>query len=588
MKRTLQLSILLSIPVLFVFHVVQAQTPLTTIRVYPPNNSPTQIFRPVYVVSPPGDTTRLFIVEQRISNSSVGGQNQIGRIRILNLSDNTLVTPEFLTTSGQNTGNEEGLLGMAFHPDFFAEAPNPNRGAFFIYITQGGNNHVRRYTTTGQNPMANTANAASMELVMTISHPFQSNHNGGWIDFGPDGYLYIATGDGGGACDTSGNAQNINSFLGKMLRIDVDTDQQPGNATVWGYTSPPSNPFVGVAGLDEIYHYGLRNPWRCGFDRANGNLYIGDVGQNLREEVDLAPAGVAGINFGWRTREGFTCSNQSPSNCSSTCSTVGLINPVWDYPWVGGYAVTGGYVYRGSLIPDLKGYYFFANYSNGFLWTFRYTGSCNMTSGQCTAVPAGQVTNRTAELVPTGPIGGLSISNVSSFGEDAAGEIYIVKHSPGEIFKVVVNCAGSSINIGTHPQSHSICEGQNTSLTVAATGMRGLFTYTWRKDGDVVGTDSSVLFINNATALDAGDYTCTIKDQCNEETSLTATLTVDPLPLGDVNGDCATNLSDIPHFVNVLIGTEINPGFVSRANVDGVGIADGMDIQLFVDLLLAP
>lgn len=589
MKWMIQISTFSSAVVLLLVHVVSAQTPLTTVRIYPPNASPTALNRPIFVACPPGDNTRLFIVEQRIGNSVP--TNAQGRIQILNMADNTLLPTPFLTTTGQNTSNEEGLLGLAFHPDFFADAPNPNRGAFFIYITQGGNNHVRRYTTTGQDPTANTADAASMQLVLTINHPTNANHNGGWIGFGPDGYLYVATGDGGSGCDPSGNAQNINSLLGKMLRLDVAADQDPGNTTVWGYVNPPSNPFVGVAGLDEIYHYGLRNPWRCSFDRANGNLYIGDVGQNAREEVSLAPAGVAGINFGWRTREGFVCSNAPSSFCSSTCSTTGLINPVWDYPWTSGSAVTGGYVYRGSLIPDLKGHYFFANYIQATvsgLWSFRYTGSCNMSTGQCTAVTAGQVVNRASELVPTGPIGGLNLAGLVSFGEDAVGELYIVKHVPGEIYKIVVNCSGSSISINTHPQSQTVCEGQNVSFTVAATGMRGLFTYTWRKDGDIVGTDSALLSLTNVTSDDAGDYTCTITDQCNQQTSLTATLTVDPLPLGDVNGDCSTNLLDIPPFVNVLIGTETNPGFMARANVDGQGDADGMDIQVFVDLLLNP
>lgn len=564
---------------------VSAQTPLTTIRVYPPTAAASALFRPLFACSPPGDNTRLFIVEQRTASSGAGAQQ--GRIRILNLADNTLVAGAFLTTSGQNTGNEEGLLGFAFHPDFFADAPNVNRGAFFIYITQGGNNHVYRYTTTGQDPMASTANAASQELVITFSHPSFSNHNGGWIGFGPDGYLYISTGDGGSGCDPSGNAQNINSLLGKMIRLDVDADQNPGNTTIWSYAIPSDNPFVGVAGADEIYHYGLRNAWRCSFDRQNGNLYIGDVGQNAREEVSLAPASFGGgINFGWDVREGFVCSSSPSSNCSSTCLTAGRINPVWDFPWTSGAAISGGYVYRGNKIPDLKGHYFFANYSNGNIWSFRYTGTCSDVDGQCTAVPGGQVVVRTAELVPTGPIGGLGIATIVSFGEDADGEIYIVDQNGAEIFKIVVNCAGSAISINPDPASQTVCEGGTAVFTVGVTGLRGATTFTWKRGVDVVGDDSPTLVLNNVTSADAGDYTVTITDQCNTVISAIATLTVDIPQVGDVSGDCAINMIDVPLFTDVLLGLDLDPGRVARSDINGVDGPDALDIQGFIDLLV--
>lgn len=564
---------------------VSAQTPLTTIRVYPPDASASALFRPLFVCSPPSDTTRLFIVEQRIGGVSPG--NQQGRIRVLNLPAHTLVAGQFLLTSGQNFGNEEGLLGLAFHPDYFADAPNPNRAAFFIYITQGGNNHVYRYIATGQNPSANTADASSAQLVLTLNHPTQSNHNGGWIAFGPDGYLYIATGDGGSGCDPPGNAQNINSLLGKMLRLDVSTDQAPANNSLWGYTNPPSNPFVGVAGADEIFHYGLRNPWRCSFDRSNGNLYIGDVGQNAREEVSLAPASFGGgLNFGWDIREGFSCSNIASSFCSSTCSTIGMTNPIWEFPWTSGSAIVGGYVYRGARIPDLKGHYFTANYAgNDNIWSFRYTGTCSG-GGQCTAVPAMDVVNRTAQLVPTAPIGGLDLDSIASFGEDAEGEIYIVDQDDREVFKIVVNCAGSSLTINPHPQSQTVCEGQSVMMTVAATGIRGLTSYTWRRGVTVVGTDSPVLNIPSVTVADAGDYTCTVQDQCNTAVSNIAVLTVNTPQLGDVSGDCLINLTDVPLFVDVLLGLDGDAGRIFRSDIDGVDGPNALDVQGFVDLLV--
>lgn len=560
----------------------ESATPLTTVRFYPPDASASQIYRPLFVGAPPGDTTRLFVVQQRLSAAATTQ----GRIRVLNKSDGTIIGTSFLDTSGQNSGNEEGLLGLAFHPDYFADAPNVNRGAFFIYITQGGNNHVYRYTATGQDPMANTADASSAQLVLTLNHPSFSNHNGGWIGFGPDGYLYIATGDGGSSCDPSGNGQSINSLLGKMLRLNVAADQNPGNTTIWGYTNPPDNPFVGVAGLDEIYHYGLRNPWRCSFDRVTGNLYMGDVGQNAREEISLAPAGVGGLNFGWDIREGFQCSNIASSNCTSTCSTTGRLNPVWDYVYTNGSAVTGGYVYRGDKIPDLKGTYFFANYNNGLLSSFAYAGSCPGPTFQCSAVTAGQVTNRTAELTPTGPVGGLSISSITSFGEDGEGELYIVDQNGGEIFKIVVNCAGSSLAISDHPDSVGACEGETVILSVAAGPLLGAETYTWRRGVNVVGGNEPTLVLSNVSAADAGDYTCTVEDQCDNVVSNIATVTVSVPQVGDVSGNCIIDLGDLPLFADVLIGVDTDAGHVARSDINGVDGPDGADIQGFIDLLV--
>lgn len=559
-----------------------APTPLTTVRIYPPDASASQIYRPLFVTAPPGDNSRLFVVQQRLAAAS----STQGRIRVLDKNTNTIIGTSFLDTTGQNSGNEEGLLGLAFHPDFFAAAPNVNRGAFFIYITQGGNNHVIRYTTTGQDPMANTADASSAQTVLDLSHPTNTNHNGGWIGFGPDGYLYIATGDGGGGCDTPGNAQNINSFLGKMLRLNVDADQNPGSSTVWGYTAPPDNPFVGVAGLDEVYLYGLRNPWRNSFDRVTGNLYIGDVGQNAREEISLAPAGVGGLNFGWDVREGFSCSNIPSSNCPSSCSTAGKLDPIWDFVWTSGSAITGGYVYRGDKIPDLKGTYFFANYQTGVISSFAYAGTCPGPTFQCSAVTAGQVTNRTAELVPTGPVGGLSIGTIASFGEDAEGELYIIDQNGGEIFKIIVNCAGSALAITDHPDTQSACEGSTVILSVAAGPLLGAPTYTWKHGVNVVGGNDPSLVLSNISAADAGDYTCTVQDQCAMVVSNIATLTVDTPEVGDVSGNCVIDLGDLPLFVDVLIGADTDPGRISRSDVDGMNGPDGADIQGFIDLLV--
>jgi glucose/arabinose dehydrogenase len=382
----------------------QSQVTMTTTRVA------SGLTLPLFVTAPTGDTSRIFILEQRVSTT--------GRIRILQIPGNTLLGTPYLSISPVATGNEEGLLGLAFHPDF------ANNGFFFVfYSLPTGNNTVVRYQANAPFTTSTTANAASATTVITIPHSSFSNHNGGWIGFGPDGYLYIASGDGGSEGDPSGNGQNINVLVGKMLRIDVNT---------LPYTSPPTNPFFGVAGADEIWHYGLRNPWRDSFDRATGDLLIGDVGQNAHEEIDFQPAGQGGLNFGWRCMEGFSCTGMSGCTCNSPALTL----PVYDYPHTGGScSITGGYVYRGSALCGVQGTYFFADYCSAQIWSFRLVG------GSVT-----QFANRTAELAPGG---GLSINSITSFGEDANGELYICDQG-GEIFKVIprmpatVDCNGNS------------------------------------------------------------------------------------------------------------------------------------------------
>lgn len=543
-----------------------APTPLTTVRVA------SGLARPLFVTAPSGDTTRIFIAEQFSVTT--------GRVRIVNIPANTLNATPYLSILSVNTTNEEGLLGLAFHPDFYAAPGNVNRGAFFVYYTSGGNNHVVRYTATGQDPNDPTADAASAQTVIDFSHPGESNHNGGWIGFGPDGYLYIATGDGGGGCDSPGNAQNINSLMGKMHRLNVNADQNPGSSTVWGYVAAAGNPYIGVAGLDEIWHYGLRNPYRDSFDRLTGELYIGDVGQNFREEISYAAAGVGNINYGWDQREGFQCSSGGASGCTSGCSTVGRTNPIWDIAW-NADAIIGGYVYRGPLIPDLQGTYFFAEYGVARIWSFHYTG---------TPLTAGDVLNRTTELVPTGPVGGLAINLITSFGEDANGELYICDRgsaTTGEVFKIVVNCTGASKSFTSEPPANQNgTTGQSVNMNVVVSGARGLTTYTWRKDGNVVGTDSPTLQLTNVSCHDNGVYTCTVTDQCGSAlVSNPSTLSVTPLPAGDIEGDCDCDLVDIDTFVNVLLDVDADPGHVSRSDVNGDTAVDAIDIQSLVDTI---
>jgi Glucose / Sorbosone dehydrogenase len=284
------------------------------------------------------------------------------------------------------------------------------------------------------------ADPASEFVIITIAQPY-ANHNGGMLAFGPnDGYLYIGMGDGGGSNDQDGRAQDPGQLLGKMLRIDVDGGSP--------YAIPPSNPFAGPGlPLDEIWAIGTRNPWRWSFDRLTGDLFIGDVGQGQREELDFQPASSpGGENYGWRCMEGFRCTGWSGCTCNDSSLTL----PIFDYTHSDGCSVIGGYVYRGCAVPDLQGTYFFADYCSARIWSFRYDGSA-MTEFQ----------ERTTELDPSGSP---SIGSITSFGEDGLGELYIVDQG-GELFKIVpvVPVAGWS-NYGTGwAGTHGV-----PSLTVSA------------------------------------------------------------------------------------------------------------------------
>jgi len=382
------------------------ETPLAVEQVLAAGN----LQRPVYLTAAPGDTSRLFVVDRP------------GRIRII--KDGVLELVPFLDIDSKVFGgigpnDEHGLLGLAFHPDY------QNNGFFYVNYTANSDAQsqedtiIERYTVSSDPDLASLNSAVTL---LDIDQPF-GNHNGGWIGFGPnDGYLYIAMGDGGNFCDLPGqNAQNLNNLLGAMLRIDVD-NQDPGLE----YAIPADNPFVDVAGADEIWSYGLRNPFRCSFDRATGDLYMGDVGQDAREEVNYQPMdSMGGENYGWSCMEGFVCSSASGCPTSAcVCNSPDLILPIHDYPHpgTGACSVIGGYVYRGCAIPDLQGSYWFTDFCNDDIFTFE------VVDGMMT-----NLTERTAELDPPGFD---AINDVVSFGEDNDGEIYIVENG-GQIWKIV-------------------------------------------------------------------------------------------------------------------------------------------------------
>lgn len=325
---------------------------------------------PVYLTAPAGDS-RLFIVEQR------------GRIRVVK-NGALLPTPHLDITAKVRFGGEQGLLGMAFHPSF------PQNGFFYVnYTDLAGDTRIERYQAT---PSSDVANPASAFLILGFDQPF-ANHNGGMLLFGPDGMLWIGTGDGGSGGDPLNHAQTRSSFLGRMLRIDVNGGSP--------YAIPPNNPFVGQANArGEIWGLGLRNPWRYAFDHAAGLLYVADVGQNLWEEIHVVEANRPAVNYGWKIMEGKHCFQ------ATSCDHTGLDVPIVEYGRGDGCSITGGFVYRGNAVPGVRGHYFFSDYCVGFLRSFKL-GSTR------------------EGIVPiewqVGDVG-----NVTSFGEDGAGELYVL------------------------------------------------------------------------------------------------------------------------------------------------------------------
>jgi Ca2+-binding RTX toxin-like protein len=364
--------------------------------------------QPLFVTSAPGDANRLFILEQKT-----------GEIKIFNQNTNQLLSTPFLKLSSSellSTGFEQGLLGLAFHPNY------ANNGKFYInYTSPGGGNAGRTKIVEYQvSNDPNLADATTARTILTFNQPEQ-NHNGGWMGFGPDGNLYISSGDGGGSGflpgipSFSGNSQDItDNLLGKILRINVNSDAFASDPNR-NYAIPVNNPFVGKTGDNEIFAYGLRNPWRASFDKVTGNLYLGDVGQGSREEINFLPNGSSGgQNYGWKYKEGTLLYDNPPLPLPAN-----LIDPIYEYGRSLGQSVIGGYVYRGS-VAQLQGTYIFGDFLSDRVWSFRYDGNT-----------ISEFRDRTAELVPN--VG--SINSIVSFGQDNAGNLYIVDLD-GEIFKI--------------------------------------------------------------------------------------------------------------------------------------------------------
>jgi glucose/arabinose dehydrogenase len=325
-------------------------------------------------------SNRLFVLEKP------------GQIRLVKAG--LLVGQPFLDISTLigSKGNEQGLLGLAFHPDF------ANNGRFFVaYTAEDATNTVAEYHA---NPGSDVADPTGKVL---IAVPDQyPNHNGGMLAFGPDGYLYISMGDGGSGGDPNGNGQNLNSLLGKLLRIDVDGGSP--------YAIPSDNPYQGQGQKHEIWAYGLRNAWRFSFDRATGDLWIGDVGQDKYEEVDFQAAGSkGGLDYGWNIMEGLHCYKPQTG-----CDESGLVRPVFEYDHGEGCSVIGGYVYRGKAIPPLQGLYLFADYCSTTFWSLQRADDGSVKAAQVGEVPEG----------------------INAFGEDESGEMYFVTDQDGTVYKL--------------------------------------------------------------------------------------------------------------------------------------------------------
>jgi glucose/arabinose dehydrogenase len=384
MKRSLILTSLLIALTAGVF--ASAQDTPTTSRSTAPDPASVRLTeiarglnRPLFVTDAGDGSGRLFVVEQG------------GRVWILQNGER-LTAPfmdvSFLVSPEANGFGytERGLLGLAFHPDFV------NNGIFFInYTDLGGSSVVARYRVSATNP--NAADLDSAEILLVQSQPYP-NHNGGHVLFGPDGYLYIGFGDGGSQGDPQGNGQNLGTWLGKVLRIEVGTQA--------GYRVPDDNPFVGTPGaLPEIWAYGLRNPWRFSFDRATQDLYIGDVGGSSWEEINFQPADSAGgENYGWSLYEGM----HPVRNASAPAD---LVMPIAEYSHQLGISVSGGYVYRGTNIPELQGVYLYGDFGYGTIWS-AWRDATSTWQSQVLMSNTGYT--------------------ISSFGEDASGELYIVNY----------------------------------------------------------------------------------------------------------------------------------------------------------------
>ncbi|HST31315.1 MAG TPA: PQQ-dependent sugar dehydrogenase [Chthoniobacterales bacterium] len=517
---------------------------------------------PLFVTAPPGDFNRLFIVQQ-------GGQ-----IRILNLTTGVMNATPFLTVGNIVTGGEQGLLGLAFDPAY------ASNGKFYVKCTAPGGtfnagvNQIRQYQVSANPDVADTT-PANIKTMLSIDQP-ETNHNGGWIGFSPrpgdDHNLYIATGDGGasndqdgdvGHIEPGGNAQNKTTLLGKMLRIHVDP-------TTGTYTIPADNPYASPtpapspAPKREIWLLGLRNPFRDSFDRATGRMLIGDVGQDTREEVDVQqptnPGG--GENYGWRDREGFIQNPAYPTPTAAPTPTPNppRVDPIFDYSHAIGRTIIGGYIYRGAQFPASQGVYIFGDYlgtSAAKVFTLNYDGT--------TASDFQDITSQLFPIPTTS--GNVALANLSSLGEDAAGELYLTDITNGNVYKLSPMLVGAAsrkvhsstaldINLPLIGTSGIECRtgGANGNFTMvfrfafplSSVGGRTLTSGLGTVSSSTIGADPHEYIVNVSGVANAQYLTVTLTNATdvvgNTSSSVSATMGI---LLGDTTANGLVNSSDI-------------------------------------------
>jgi glucose/arabinose dehydrogenase len=465
----------------------------------------TGLTSPVAVTNAGDGSGRLFITEQT------------GTLRIWN-GTALLPTPFLDIHTLVSCCGEQGLLSVAFHPSY------ETNGFFYVdYTNVAGNTVIARYQVSAD---PNVADPLSASILLTIPQPY-ANHNGGQLQFGADGYLYIGMGDGGSGGDPQNHAQNLNDLLGKILRIDVDGGTP--------YAIPSTNPFVGVPNTRaEVWAYGLRNPWRFSFDRLSHDLYIGDVGQNLWEEIDFRPASSpGGENYGWRLMEGFHCYNPAMG-----CDTGTLTHPILEYGHTVGCSVTGGFVYRGSSIPQLFGVYLYGDFCTGIIW-----GAARDCSGVWS-------TNQLLD----------SPYNVSSFGEDESGEVYLT-HLGGAVYRVASTPDHLVPAVADMSPTVAIQGDPGLVLTVNGSGFDGGSVVRWN------GTDRPTALLcptRLSATISASDLS----------TAGTATVTVfNPAPAGGSSSGLTFFVN--PRFLDVPLGYWAG-SFIDKLFNNGVSAGCGL------------
>lgn len=551
---------------------------------------------PLFVTAPPGDFNRLFIVEQG------------GRIRILNLKTGVLNTTPFLTVSNLQSGGEQGLLGLAFDPDY------ATNGKFYVKCTapggafNAGTNQIRQYQVSSNPDVADTT-PSTIKTMLSIDQP-QTNHNGGWIGFssrpGDDHNLYIATGDGGNGNDSGnghiepgGNAQNNTTLLGKMLRIHVDP--ATGTYTIPADNPDPSpNPSPSPPPKREIWLLGLRNPYRDSFDRQTGRLLIGDVGQDTREEIDVQqptnPGG--GENYGWRDREGLIQNPAYPTPTAAPTPTPNppRVNPIFDYPHSTGRTVIGGYIYRGAQFPSLQGTYIFGDYlgpsgGSARVFSLNYDGTSASNFQDIT----------TPQLFPIPTSGGnVSLTNLSSLGEDAAGELYMTDIGSGNVYKISPMLVGAAsrkthgaatfdVNLPLTGTPGVECRSGGPSgnytvvfkfavpvSTVASATVAGTGTISSEANDT---TDPRQHLVNLTGVTNPQNITVTLNNVTDVAGNVSTSVSVPMSVLvGDTNADRFVDAVDVSQTKSQSGNAVISANFREDVNVDG--FIDAVDVSL--------